>query len=1109
MNPASLVRFSALVAWRRSLADWRLQLASAFGVVLAVTLMAAGVVYSHALEETAFSHTLDRATDEDVNVRVRVFHALETPLYSATRRFVEERVGGRMEPYVKEELLLIQTSTLFFKDLQGAATDNPTRPRATLQTVTDMQDHSTLVEGRYPEASVDTLEVVVDRRGATLLNLSVGETTGVFSALSEDESKVVSVRIVGIIEPDNPSSQYWTVGSRDRLGKRAESWISVALYTNVIELFSNVEEAIPALDSDFVWLFEFDRQGVRASQAQELHRTVTGVVRQVRTNLPNSTLNTGLDGVLERYMNLLVLARIPLFLILFLAVAVLLYYLFLIAGLLGRLRAEEVAIYRSRGASTWQVGIVILLEGLIMAVPAVAGGPFLAQALVQMTGRVSPGTEGAPGLGFVDLSPPVFMMGALGGLVAVLVLTVSTLSTAGRGIVALRSSSARPPELPFFLRYYLDMALLAIIGLLWWQLKTRGSFLIRPVYGEEVSFDITLLLGPVLAAVAVGLVVLRVFPLLMRAIGKIIDPIGSVWLVQALRRIGRDPVPTGSILVLVALATSLGVLSSAVLSTLERSQRDQARYQAGADLRFQHSLREEVAYGRSPVEELRGLPVVEEAADVVRIGTRVSTASFGQSVSLVGVDSALLSDVVWRRADITGERALRAMEVLEAASPAPGGLQLPDGATALGIWVRPGRVSGSPILFARLQDGEGTYFDMAMGPLDGKGWYHLEAPIKPYVRPDRANPPPSPRIAPPYTLHTLWVGSKNRGQTIGTLFLDELQAITSQGPEVVDPFQDTEGWHPIEDPLGTGLYSLDISESVARPGRRSVVFQWGRGGLAARGLRFGPPERPLPVLVSESFMEETPETEIGNALSISLSDVEAPIEIAGTLPYFPTLYPRETPFVIADVDSVMRFVALHSPRPRYPATEAWVQGDVGGLSTPFITAMVEGRGGTVSNVYRASALVADRVADPLLAGGWGGLLALSFVSVVLASASGLLLYTYIDAREHVGEYAVLRTVGFTSFQVNGVLWFNLAITVVLGALLGTWGGQMLGNAILPLLEIAEGGKLVTPPMVLQNNSPALISAYLVLAAATIVTVGILAWAISRLEVQRILRMAEA
>jgi hypothetical protein len=77
--------------------------------------------------------------------------------------------------------------------------------------------------------------------------------------------------------------------------------------------------------------------------------------------------------------------------------------------------------------------------------------------------------------------------------------------------------------------------------------------------------------------------------------------------------------------------------------------------------------------------------------------------------------------------------------------------------------------------------------------------------------------------------------------------------------------------------------------------------------------------------------------------------------------------------------------------------------------------------------------------------------------------------------------------------------------VVSGVLVGTWGGQVLGRALLPLLEVAEHGTRVIPPMVLETNWTALGVAYGVLLAATLVTVAVLSWAISHLEIQRILR----
>ena len=101
---------------------------------------------------------------------------------------------------------------------------------------------------------------------------------------------------------------------------------------------------------------------------------------------------------------------------------------------------------------------------------------------------------------------------------------------------------------------------------------------------------------------------------------------------------------------------------------------------------------------------------------------------------------------------------------------------------------------------------------------------------------------------------------------------------------------------------------------------------------------------------------------------------------------------------------------------------------------------------------------------------------------------------------------MLRSLGFSNMQVNGVVWFNLTLVVCLGLAIGTWGGQWLGVILLPLLEVAEGGKRVTPPMILETNWSALVVAYSVLGAATAVTVLALAWSISKMELQRVMRV---
>ena len=132
-----------------------------------------------------------------------------------------------------------------------------------------------------------------------------------------------------------------------------------------------------------------------------------------------------------------------------------------------------------------------------------------------------------------------------------------------------------------------------------------------------------------------------------------------------------------------------------------------------------------------------------------------------------------------------------------------------------------------------------------------------------------------------------------------------------------------------------------------------------------------------------------------------------------------------------------------------------------------------------------------------------------FLALALASASGVILFSYIDTGERRTEFALLRTLGSSAGQLNGMVWFNLLLVMVCGVALGTWAGQQIGSAILPVLEVAEGGVRVTPPMALQTNWITLLAAYLVLAVVAVGNVVWLAWFTARLEVQQVLRAGEA
>ena len=165
-------------------------------------------------------------------------------------------------------------------------------------------------------------------------------------------------------------------------------------------------------------------------------------------------------------------------------------------------------------------------------------------------------------------------------------------------------------------------------------------------------------------------------------------------------------------------------------------------------------------------------------------------------------------------------------------------------------------------------------------------------------------------------------------------------------------------------------------------------------------------------------------------------------------------------------------------------------------------------GVTVRDQHDAQLMVASRLDQPLVNAGWGALLVLLFLAITLASASGLLLFSHLDANERQTEFALLRTLGISRGQMLTILWAGLSIMVLSGVALGTLLGWLLGASLLPLMEVAEAGERITPSLVFTADWERLLISYAVLAAVALFSGLWLAWLTGRLQLHQVLRMGE-
>jgi ABC-type lipoprotein release transport system permease subunit len=186
----------------------------------------------------------------------------------------------------------------------------------------------------------------------------------------------------------------------------------------------------------------------------------------------------------------------------------------------------------------------------------------------------------------------------------------------------------------------------------------------------------------------------------------------------------------------------------------------------------------------------------------------------------------------------------------------------------------------------------------------------------------------------------------------------------------------------------------------------------------------------------------------------------------------------------------------------------WLSASGESLDAEPVTAALRGEGVAIREVLHAPTMVALRVEQPLVNAGWGALLVLMFLAVALASASGLMLFSHLDARERQTEFALLRTLGTSRAQMQRVVWTGLIVMVICGVALGTLLGWLLGASLLPLMEVVEEGARVTPSLVFTTDWRRLLVSYVILAGVTGLCGLWLTWLTGKLQLHQVLRMGE-
>jgi putative ABC transport system permease protein len=321
----------------------------------------------------------------------------------------------------------------------------------------------------------------------------------------------IRVRVVGLIEAIDPEEDFW-INQDQLLTFNSNNWDTIPMVISRTTFFNALVGYLPTMTSDYTTLVYLDTSGINSRNAEDVRFRLEGYERNLGSNVLRTSVQTELPEVLATYDEKLFFTRIPLLVMVLQIAAIVLYYLFMVSTMLVERQASEIALLKSRGATTWQVMRIYILEGLAIAAVALLAGPPIAAFVVGLLGHTPPFQDLSGGANLaVNLSNQAYYWAAGGALLAFLTLLLPAYQASRSTMVQQRTASARPPKQSAFTKYYLDLVLVAVGGILLYQLDRRGSLVTDDFFGDQ-SVDPVVLLTPAFFILTVGLVVLRLFP---------------------------------------------------------------------------------------------------------------------------------------------------------------------------------------------------------------------------------------------------------------------------------------------------------------------------------------------------------------------------------------------------------------------------------------------------------------------------------------------------------------------------------------------------------------------------------------------------------------------
>ena len=542
-------------------------------------LLAAIPIYTDAVLQRLLVQELESRQRERgrhpgrTSAMINLFRAAPAEQRSERFRELDAAIGGQAIPSLGLPVLAHTTQLTLSFLIQDNERDGA-RLFLSVEALDGMLEEVEVVHGRAYAARDDgVLEAIISEYALRDHPVLLGDELQVSSVTPGGPA--FTVRIVGVYRPAADSRLFWPYGLRQ---------YDDSLLVDYGEFRGQFLDRPVSHVAQVRWHYALDYHALRVGALGEVLQRHHEFLRMAGPS--RVEVQFPLQQVIGIYLARAGQLRLTLTLLLVPVALLLSFFTYLVARLLVESERDAIATLRSRGARAEQVVGIYVGQAAALGVVALAAGPPVGLFISAVIGAA----DGF--LVFVDrtslpvaLSLRAWLFAAAG--VALFMLTTVAAAVAARGSIVERKAARARDEAraPFWHRYYLDAALLAVAAYGYLRFTGDGEALsLTGMEGSAAPLDPLLFGLSVAFILGCGLALLRLLPPAVRGLAALGGGRWPAPLYAALIQVGRAPASGQLVALFLLLAVALGIFNSQTARTINASLVDRVAYRVGADI---------------------------------------------------------------------------------------------------------------------------------------------------------------------------------------------------------------------------------------------------------------------------------------------------------------------------------------------------------------------------------------------------------------------------------------------------------------------------------------------------------------------------------------------